>query len=273
MEAYSVLMSIYHQENPAHVSVALESMMEQSVPTNDFVIVCDGPLTAELDNLLDSYAERYPDVIHLVRLKDNVGIGKAANIGLSYCKNDLVAKMDGDDISVKNRCEMQLARFEEKKELAVLGGDIDEFESDAEKPFSRRVVPKTNEAIRKFARRRQPFNNMTVMYRRSAVEKVGGYRDFRRSEDYDLYLRLLQANYYTENLDAVLVKARVDLSAFKRRASFETLKGCVRSRWYAFRTGYATLWDFLFCVCGETVILLSPDPLRHWIYNRFLRNK
>lgn len=273
MEAYSVLMTIYYKENPQYVSAAIDSMVNQTVQTDDFVVVCDGPLTPELDALLETYADRYPGLFNIVRLPENVGIGKACNAGLEYCKNDLVAKMDADDISLPYRCEMQVRRFGECPELTVLGGHIEEFDQKPDEPFSVRSVPLSNEQIRQFARRRQPFNNVSVMYRRKAVQKVGGYQDFRRSEDFNLYIRLLHAGYYCENLDQVLVKARVDSGAFSRRGSWQTLQGCAHSRWYSFRIGYASFWDVCICVCGEAVIWLAPDGLRKFIYHRFLRKQ
>lgn len=271
MEAYSVLMSIYLKENPEHFSACLESMMQQTVPTDDFVIVCDGPITAELEEVMQRYDRQYPGIFQIVRLKENMGIGAAANHGLQYCKNDLVAKMDADDLSVPRRCELQLQRFAEDPALSICGGYIEEFDQDPAQPFAVRAVPTDNEAIRTFARRRQPFNNMTVMYRKSAVLSVGGYRNLRRSEDYDLYLRLLHANHPAANLPVTLVKARVNNDAFSRRASVSTLVGCVRSRWYAFRIGYSSLLDFLVCAVGELVILVSPIKLQQFIYRRFLR--
>ena len=110
MESYSVLMSVYHKANPTFFHAALESLVNQTVPSNDIVIVCDGPLTPELDTVLEHYQGQYPEMFHIVRLEQNVGIGEAANVGLAHCKNDLIAKMDADDIAVPQRCEWQLAR-------------------------------------------------------------------------------------------------------------------------------------------------------------------
>lgn len=271
MEAYSVLMSVYCGENPSFFDMALQSMVEQTVMPDDIVVVCDGPLTSELDLVLEKYSLYYPGVFNIIRVESNVGIGAAANIGLPYCKNDLIAKMDADDIAVPDRCEMQLRRFAQKRELMVLGGYIEEFEEDSLRPTSVREVPLSNEKIREFARRRQPFNNMTVMYRRSAVLSVGGYRNLRRGEDFDLYIRLLHKGYYCENLKDVLVRVRVDESAFKRRGSVDTLKGCIDSRWNSYKLGCSSLWDFCISVCGELVILVSPPSVRQFIYRHLLR--
>lgn len=271
MENYSVLMSVYEKADPVHFEAAMQSILAQTVPTNDFVIVCDGPLTPALSSVLARYDRSNPGVFQIVQLPENVGIGAAANIGLKHCKNDLVAKMDADDIAIADRCERQLEQFQQNPDLIVLGGYIEEFDEDPNCPFSIRSVPESNEEIRKFARRRQPFNNMTVMYRQSAVHAVGGYRSFRRSEDYDLYLRLLQNGYLAGNIPQILVKARVNRHAHARRASWSTLKGCAESRWYAFRIGYSSFWDFLICVTGELVIFISPNKVQQMLYSRFLR--
>lgn len=271
MKSYSVLMTVYCRANPEQFDIAIKSMLDQTLRTDDFVIVCDGPLTEQLDAVLEKYTRAYPGLFNIVRLPQNVGIGQANNAGLVHCRNALVAKMDADDIAVPDRCEKQLARFRENPDLAVLGGIIEEFDQDPQAPFALRYVPAANAQIRKFARRRQPFNNQTVMYRRDAVEQIGGYRQLRRCEDYDLYLRLLHAGFYAENLEDVLVKVRVDSGAMSRRASRSTLRGVVNSRWYAFRIGYSSLLDFLICVAGEFVILICPGSVQQFIYSTFLR--
>lgn len=271
MEAYSILMSVYRLEKPAFFAQALQSMMAQTVLTNDFVVVCDGPLTPELDAVLDRFDRQYPGIFHVIRLPENVGIGAAANIGLQHCKNDLVAKMDADDISVPDRCEKQLRMFENHPELAVLGGFMEEFDEDPNCPYALRTVPLIHEEIRSFARRRQPFSNVTVMYRRSAVLAVGGYRSMARSEDYDLYVRLLHKGYRAANLRDVLTKARTDRSAMSRRASWATLKGCAQSRWRAYRMGFSSLGDFLFCVTGQFVMFISPAKLQQLLYQKLFR--
>lgn len=271
MEAYSILMSVYAKEDPLHFDAAIQSMLDQTVRTDDFVIVCDGPLTKELDLMLDRYQQENPGLFNLVRLPQNVGIGAAANAGLKVCKNDLIAKMDADDISVPGRCRMQLECFEKNPELVIVGGNIAEFEKDPDEPFSIRSVPQTNEEIRRFARRRQPFNNQTVMYRRHSVIRVGGYSSLKRNEDYDLYVRLLKDGCYAENIHQTLVKVRVDAQAQRRRASFATLSGCVRSRWRACRIGYSSLGDFLYCVVGQFVVFACPGKVQNLIYSRLFR--
>lgn len=272
MKEYSVLMSVYHKERPEHFETAVRSMLEQTVPTDDFVIVCDGPLTDELNAVLERLIADAPDTIRPIRLEKNVGIGSAANIGLKACRHDLVAKMDADDISVPDRCARQLAVFEQKPELAVCGGYIEEFEQDPQKPFDMRIVPLSSEEIFQMGRRRQPFNNTTVMYRQSAVWAVGGYSDLRRNEDFDLYARLLAAGYQGKNLPVVVVKVRMNSEGGRRRRGIETLKGCIQSRWRAYRAGYAGLSDLIYCVAGQLLVVLCPTKVQQWIYAKLFRS-
>ena len=273
MEAYSVAMSVYRDVVPAYFEAAVDSMLGQSVPPDDFVIVCDGPLTPELDAVLERCVQQCPRLFHIIRLPENVGIGAAANVALKACKNDLVAKMDADDIAVPDRCERQLCCFREDPALGICGGQIEEFREDPRQPFAVRRVPRTDAQIRRFARRRQPFNNMTVMYRRSGVLTAGGYRPLRRCEDYDLYLRLLDSGCRAGNLPQVLVRVRVDDRAMHRRGSFATVSACVRMRWEAYRRGSISLADLICCCTGAWIIWIVPIGLRRWIYRHFLRTE
>lgn len=271
MEGYSVLMSVYAGADPGHFRQAVNSMLEQTVQAEEFVLVCDGPLTGELEAALCDLVGQHPGLFSIVRLPENVGAGAAQNIGLHHCSQALVAKMDADDIAVPDRCEQQLREFAASPELAIVGGWIAEFDRDPGKPFALRKVPEGQEAICHFARRRQPFNNMTVMYRRSAVLAAGGYRRYRRGEDYDLHIRLLHAGYRAKNLQRVLVKVRVNRDALCRRTSWQTVLGALRCRWNAYRMGYSSGWDLVYCTAGQMVMCLSPAGLRHILTRRFLR--
>ena len=273
MELYSVLMTVYQRENPVFFEQAIQSILDQTVKTDDFVLVCDGPLSAELDEVINRFIATHPGIFNVLRLAQNQGIGAAANAGLAVCKHDLIARMDADDISVPTRCESQLKRFAEIPHLTVLGGDIEEFDTDPDAPYAIRQVPRTNADIRIFARRRQPFNNVTVMMRKRAISSVGGYRSLRRNEDYDLFIRLLHKEFYAENLDKALVKVRVDKSACKRRSGLATFQGTIRSRWNACRIGYSSLYDFLYCSAGAFFLLICPGKMQELIYSKLLRKK
>lgn len=270
-EKYSVLMSVYKGEKPAYFQEAVKSILSQTMPVDDFVIVCDGPLTEDLDRIIERFVEENQGVFQIVRLPENVGIGAAAQKGLSYCKNELVAKMDGDDVAVPERCQLQVEYFKNNPNLSVLGGYIAEFNKSIREPLSIRMVPLNNVEICKYAKRRQPFNNQTVMFRKSAVEAVGGYKPLRRGEDYDLYIRLLHAGYKGANIPKVLTFMRIGGGVHERRASWTTFRTFIVTRWNAYRLHFSSLWDFLVCVGVQTVYFISPSKLQQAFYRRFLR--
>lgn len=268
---YSVLMSVYAKEKPEYLDADIQSMLDQTVETDDFVILCDGPLTPELDAVLEKHMAQNPSILRLIQLPENISTGSALNIGVAQCRHELIAKMDSDDISVPDRCERLLREFAENNSLAVVGGNILEFSEDPTKPISRRVVPCDNEEIHKYARRRQPFNNMTVMYRKSVVQSVGGYKAMTRSEDYDLYVRILREGHCCKNINDDLVFARIKENKADRRTSYATYKGFIKTRWYALRMGFSSPWDFLVACGAQTLVFLSPASLQGMIYKKFLR--
>ena len=187
MEKYSVLMSLYKKEHPAYLRLALDSMLNQTIAPDEIVLVEDGPLTDELYDVLKEYVP----FLHLVVNEKNLGLGLALNTGLRACRNELVARMDTDDISKPDRCEKQLKRFAEKPELALVGCHIDEFIGTPDQVVSQRRVPLRSEEIYRFAKRRSAFNHPAVMYRKSAVLAEGGYSDLKRNQDVELFGRML----------------------------------------------------------------------------------
>ena len=266
---YSVLMSVYYKEKPEYLKQAIESILCQTVQPDDFVLVCDGPLTAELDKVIVGYKDN--PIFHVVRLKENVGIGRAANVGIEHCKNELIAKMDSDDIAVPQRCEWQLHEFEMNPDLAVLGGQLYEFIDNIDNVVSKKVVPEQYNEIIKYAKRRDPFNNQTVMYKKSVVKDVGGYENLTRCEDYDLYARILNAWYLCQNLNRFLVYYRLERDTYRRRKSSENVKSFIKVRWKIHKSGFSSLMDFLIPTTAQIIMYCAPNGLQKFVYEKILR--
>lgn len=208
--AYSVLMSVYAKENAAYFSDAVESMLHQSCPPDQFVLVCDGPLTPGLDEAIQRFtASRDGGLFRVLRLPENVGLGRALQAGLPLCDHDLVARMDSDDLALPLRMEHQLALMAADPELAAVGGQIAEFTGAPDNIQGYRIVPTSPEEVRRGAAGRNPMNHMTVLFRREAVLAAGGYQDLKGFEDYFLWGRMLAAGFRLANLPEVCVLARV----------------------------------------------------------------
>ena len=217
-EDYSVLMSVYFKEKPEYLEQAIESIQVQTVSTNNFVLVCDGPLTKGLDEVIAKKQEQMGKILCVVRLKKNGGLGNALNEGIRHCKNELVARMDSDDIAYADRCEKQIVVFNTHPEVSICSGIVEEFTITPDVIDAKRVPPETNAEIIKFAKRRNPFNHPCVMYKKSAVEAVESYQDFYLLEDYYLWLRMLMNGYQGYNIQEPLLHMRAGADMYKRRA-------------------------------------------------------
>lgn len=270
VQKYSVLMAVYVKDNPEYFAIALDSMIHQTVPPDEIVIVKDGPITEELQAILDDRKNIVN--IHEVALKDNHGLGFALNEGIKACRNELIARMDADDISKPERCEKQLKRFSKKPELAIVGTHIDEFADNISHIISQRKVPLTTHDIYAFAKRRSAFNHPTVMYRKSKVLEYGGYANLRRNQDVDLFGRMLYGGCLAENLDESLLWFRTSNGLTTRRKSRDNSWSYIQTIKRFWRMGYASLSDVLIVAAAQLGVYVMPDWLQRFIYKSFLRS-
>lgn len=211
---FSVLISIYLKENPVFLRDAVDSVFDgQEVKPSEVVIVKDGPITLELESTCIDLQEKYPEVV-LIGYERNRGLGYALQFGLERCTYSIVARMDADDLCVKNRFKTQLD-YLVKNDLDVCGMNIEEFDKVPGDLGLRRIVPEHPQ--RSYWLRRNAMNHMTVMFKREAIEMVGGYQDMPGYEDYFLWLRLWNAGYCLSNVQEIGVFARVGNGMINRR--------------------------------------------------------
>lgn len=265
-QKYSVLMSLYKKEKPEYLRLAIDSMINQTVPPDEIVIVEDGPLTDELYAVLDEYP-----ILHRVKNETNLGLGLALNVGLKKCKNELVARMDTDDCSKPERCEKQLLRFSEKPYLAIVGSHIDEFVGDVSNVISQRVVPTTTKEIYDYAKRRSAFNHPAVMYSKTAVLDAGGYADLKRNQDVDLFGRMQFLGYKAENIDEALLWFRSSDELAKRRKSWQNTWSYIATIRKFWKMGYSSFVDYAMVGIAQTGMYLMPVKLQNFFYRKFLR--
>ena len=264
---YSVLMSLYCKEKPEYLVAALDSMIHQTLKPDEIVLVEDGPLTDDLRQVV----EEYKDQLSIVVNPQNLGLGLALNEGLKACKNDLVARMDTDDVSKPDRCEKQVKKFEMNPGLAIVGSHIDEFVGTTDNVISSRIVPVTQKEIYEFAKRRSAFNHPTVMYRKSVVLAEGGYADMKRNQDVDLFGRMLFHGCQAENIDESLLWFRTSNELSARRRSWENTKSYVATIRRFWKIGFSSFGDYLKVLVAQIAIYIMPVRLQNWVYGKFLR--
>lgn len=268
---YSVLMSVYYKEKPEYLKQAIESIQTQTLPTNNFVLVCDGPLNDGLDDVIAIKQREMGERLNVVRLEQNGGLGNALNEGIKYCENELVARMDSDDIAYPNRCEKQIAVFNMYPEVSVCSGIVEEFTTDRNVVDARRVPPENHAEIVEFAKKRNPFNHPCVMYKKSAVEAVGSYQDFYLLEDYYLWLRMLMAGYQGYNIQEPLLHMRAGSDMYRRRAGWKYAKTQARLFKFMKQQGFIGTGQYIKSCVIRSGSALAPNWLRKLMFEKVLR--
>jgi len=270
---YSILMSVYHKENAEYLRTAMESIWNQTIPTDDFVLVCDGPLNEGLDAVIEEMEKEHPRELCIVRLEKNGGLGNALNEGIKHCKHELVARMDSDDISRPNRCEWQLKVFQKHPDISVVSGIVEEFTVSTDQIEARRIPPETQEEITIFAKKRNPFNHPCVMYKKSAVEAAGGYQDFYLLEDYYLWIRMLRNGAICYNLQEPLLWMRAGSEMYKRRAGWKYAQSQKALFKYMKDSGFISESQYIKSVAVRTMSSLTPNWLREFMFKTVMRKK
>ena len=194
MEKFSVLMSVYKNEKAEYLDKAIESILNQTILPDEIVIVKDGLLTKELEDVLNKFSSK-SSIFKFLEFKHNRGLGLALKDGVLACSNELIARMDTDDIAKPERFEKQLEYLRTHPEISLLGSCIEEFSNDVYTPDSVTILPLKYDEIVKFAKKRNPFRHMTVIFKRSAVVNSGNYRDFLWCEEYDLWMRMIKTGH------------------------------------------------------------------------------
>lgn len=218
MNKYSVLMSVYKKENAKYLSQAINSILNQTVKPAEIVLVEDGPLTNELYEVIYFFTSENPSIFKIVKNDENLGLGLSLAKGLLECSNELIARMDTDDIAKSNRIQKELDEFNQDNNLSLCGGYIREFEGeDVEHTVGIRTVPIEDAEIKKYIKGRCPFNHMTVMFKKSEVLKAGNYQHLLYNEDYLLWINMVKAGCKFKNIPEVLVDVRVDKNFYSNR--------------------------------------------------------
>ena len=271
LQKYSVLMSVYAKEKPEFLRESMMSMYEQTVPTDDFVLICDGPLNEGIDSVIDEMSRLFGGRLRVFRFSENRGLGYALGFGVEKCKNELIARMDSDDVSVRDRCEKELRAFEREPNLSVVGSYVAEFKDDIEKMNSIRKVPEKNKEILVFAKMRNPINHPSAMMKKKDVLTVGGYKNVKFCQDYYLWTDLLANGYRCYNIQEVLVYMREDANTFKRRSGkkyFKIQKDLISKMR---KQGLLTIPQYYKTVSVRFCSAFMPNWCRQSLFKKFMR--
>ncbi|MGN0383981.1 MAG: glycosyltransferase [Eubacterium sp.] len=269
---YSVLMSVYKREVPDNLRQSINSMFSQTVLPSEFVLVEDGPLTTELYQVIDDYKRKYQDIFQVVNLSRNIGLANALNEGIKHCKHEIIARMDSDDISKPNRIEIQLKAMEAWG-ADIVGGTVEEFDGTIDNVFSIRELPEMHEDILKFAKKRNPFNHPTVIFKKSAVENAGMYEDFPYFEDYNLWATMLNNGAKGYNVPETVLYMRAGKDMFGRRGGFAYAKHLWKFKKHLKNMGFLNMGQFIVSAGVHVIVSIMPNSLRRLFYIKLLRRE
>ena len=270
---FSVAMSVYRNDNAKHFDRALESITTlQTVKPSEIVLVVDGPIDDELNRVIEKYELLYP-IFKVMRLEKNGGLGNALKLAVENAGYEIIARMDSDDISLPTRFEQQLPYFEKDSSVDIVGGDISEFIGEENHIVAYRKVPTTDSEIKSYMKQRCPFNHMSVMYKKSAVLKAGGYLDLFWNEDYYLWVRMQLAGAEFANTGTVLVNVRTGADMYARRGGWKYFKSERRLQRYMLKHWIIGVGTYLSNVIKRFIVqVLLPNNVRGWVFKKFARN-
>lgn len=268
-QKFSVLMSIYYKENPIFLSEALESVFSQTIKPDEVVLVEDGKLTDELDSVINDFSKKYSS-LRIIKFDNNRGLGEALNDGLKECKNELVFRMDTDDICRNDRFEIQLKYMEENPSVDVVGSNIFEFKNNINENMRKKNMPSESE-INTYIKKRNPINHMTVCFKKSAVIECGGYKPMLYLEDYFLWVRMIEKGKKLSNIPDELVFARIGNGFEKRRGNKKQILGWKKLQNFMLEKRMINRIRYMINILNMYLLVYCPNIVRKLGYKILLR--
>lgn len=271
---FSVSMCVYGGDNAQYFDGALDSIVYQTVKPTELVLVVDGPIPDSIESVIEKYRNSLHDIdFRVTYLEKNMGHGEARRICFEKCNYDYIALMDADDLSVPDRFKKQLAVFEKNPDLSIVGGNIQEFIGSPDNCVGKRIVPETDSEIKAYMKKRCPMNQMTVMFRKGAVQKAGGYMDWYCDEDYYLWIRMALTDCRFANVPENLVNVRVGKEMYSRRGGWKYFKSEAKLQGFMLKKGVIGMPRYAVNVAERLVLqVLMPNKLRGFIFQKFARS-
>jgi glycosyltransferase involved in cell wall biosynthesis len=221
MPLVSLIMSCY-REPLDWLSECIDSVLAQTMPDFEFIIVVDDPDNLPLIDKLRAYAEH--DVrINLLINEVNVGLAVSLNRGISKSSAAIIARMDADDIAEENRLQTQLEFLGENPKISLVGSAIELIDEQGT-VIGRKSYYRDEALLKKII----PYSSVTChptwMFRKSLHTKIGGYRDLFTAQDYDFLYRVLDAGEKISNIQSCLLRYRIHQQSITGRFSLNRYK-------------------------------------------------
>ncbi len=271
MKDISVLMVIYKNDKYEYLEDALLSIANQTLKAKEVILVINGFIEKfKLNSIKNNFSKNLN--LRIFILQKNYGLAYALNFGLKKCKNDLVARMDPDDISLPHRFQIQYEFMNKHPYLAASSAWIEEFTEDMKISKGIRTTPIEDINIKnKYAKLRSPLNHIPSIIRKSIILKIGGYPNFKKGQDYALWALILVNGYTLKNIPEVLAKVRSSSKKTDRRGILR-LYSEIPLIFFLYKISFLNLSQFIFSLSIRVIMRLIPYHLRKIIF-KMLRAK
>ena len=266
---FSVLMSLYHKEKPEWFDLALKSITDdQTLRPAEITMVIDGPAGEKLEDVLQKYRKKYPELFNVIILPENKGLGNALNFGLNNCKHDLIARMDTDDISAPQRFEKQYRFIKNNPDVDVLNVWCCFFDGSIENIIGSVHAPIDHEGLVKIAKFRSPVRHAACFLKKSAVLNAGNYSgEFKTMQDYHLWIRMIAKGSIFASIPEELYYIRSSEFS-KKRVGFKRWVGQLKIHGLMFKLGNISFLEFCRNLIVRTACLVVPYRLVMWFVSK-----
>lgn len=271
----AVIMSVYLKDNPEFFDLSLASILDQSYGYKNIRIylAIDGPISPEIETIVKKYTSH---IFRVKRIKQNTGLANALNLLInSLTDEDLVFRMDSDDIAKKDRFERQVSFMNENEEVGIVGMGIEEFDAYGHRIM--RVYPQHHNQIRKKMPLASPFAHPTVCFRRKALNILEGYSTrYHLCEDIEMWFRAIRMGIIMANLPDIGLEYRIQPDFYKRRSLSKAISEfCVywRGTYEQFGINYLLAFPVLRFLTRLLPPLLIKTLYQHPMRTRYLNEQ
>lgn len=262
---FTVVMSVYVNDQPVYFTEALTSLVScQNLLPCEIVLVQDGALSEALLRVISDFKDKSPVPLNVIALSQNVGAGRARNIGIEAATTDIIAIMDSDDVCLADRFSLQYEFMISHPEVTVCGAQVREMDEGMLSEIAVRQVPVKHFDIAHLMKTRSPISNPVAMFRREAVLAVGGYESG-FAEDYFLWAKLLVAGYKFHNLPEILLNMRTGDTLLQRRG-VSGIGGILRVYRFLYSKGVTTFAEYLLNSLLQIGFRLTPVFVKRLLY-------
>jgi glycosyltransferase involved in cell wall biosynthesis len=265
----TVLMAVYGGDDAALLRRAIQSVFDNSVQPDQFLLVADGPLTPRLDAVIHEFKD---SSLELLRLPVNRGLAYALNLGLQHARYEWIVRADADDVNLPQRFSTQAQFARANPEISIFGAQVLEVTA-SDKAIAHRRVPLSFAQVCKRVLKRNPLNHMTVCFKRNDVIALGGYPEVPLKEDYALWATAIAGGLRVENIDQTLVRATAGDAMYRRRGGLKYIRSEIEMQRLLMKLGLVSKARAFLTGLSRSAVFALPSSLRGIIYKRLLRQQ